>query len=40
MAVHLFSNVHLAHAVLLICLAAVLLHESKLGKMLITSVLM
>lgn len=40
MATHLFSSVHLAHVVLLICLAEVLLHGSKLGKMLITSVLM
>lgn len=40
MAVHLFSSAHLAHVVLLMCLAAVLLHGSKVGKMLITSVLM
>lgn len=39
-ATHLFSSVHVVHVVLLICLAEVLLYGSKLGKMLITSVLM
>lgn len=34
------SSVHLARVVLLICLATVLQHGSKLGKMLITPVLM
>lgn len=40
MATRWFSSVHLAQVVLLVCLAAVLLLGSKLGKMLITSVLM